>query len=224
MTRAQVIEAIPRRSLHAELVDRLRDLIIEGTLAPATKIPERALCEQFGVSRTPMREALKVLASEGLVSLEPNRGAWVSRITLEELEELFSVIGALEALSGELACERITDSQLDDVRRLHKRMIRHYEAGELACYFRINQQIHEAILDAADNATLTTQYRSLAVRIRRARYMANMSDERWRRAVQEHKQILKALENRDGTGLARLLRQHLANKFATVAAMEPVAR
>jgi DNA-binding GntR family transcriptional regulator len=216
MNIAEVVEIIPRKSLHAELVERLRNLIVEGTLAPGSKIPERALCEQFGVSRTPMREALKVLASEGLVSLEPNRGAWVSRITLEELEEVFPVMGALEALSGELACERITDHQLAIIRRLHEQMVSHYEAGELADYFRTNQQIHEAILDAADNQTLAVQYRSLAVRVRRARYLANMSNERWHKAVDEHREILQALEDRDGTRLGEILRRHLANKFATV--------
>ena len=79
MNIAQPIETITRRSLHVELVDRLHGLIVEGTLAPGTKVPERELCDQFGVSRTPMREALKVLASDGLVTLEPNRGAWVTR-------------------------------------------------------------------------------------------------------------------------------------------------
>ncbi|WP_205742044.1 GntR family transcriptional regulator, partial [Halomonas marinisediminis] len=78
---------IARPSLHAELVDRVRELIIEGSLEPGTKIPEKELCQSFGVSRTPMREALKVLANEGLAVLEPNRGAWVSTVTMEELEE-----------------------------------------------------------------------------------------------------------------------------------------
>ncbi len=213
---AQPIESIARRSLHVELVDRLHTMIVEGTLPPGGKIPEKALCERFGVSRTPMREALKVLAADGLVSLAPNRGAWVSKMTVAELEEVFPIMGALEALSGELACERITDTQIEHIRNLHKEMLTHYRAGDLTGYFRANQKIHEAILEAADNATLATQYRTLASRVRRARYLANMSDERWARAVAEHEQILQALENRQGAQLAVILRQHLKNKFETV--------
>lgn len=216
MNIAAHIPSISRRSLHDELVERLRTLIVEGTLEPGLKVPERDLCEQFEVSRTPMREALKVLAADGLVTLTPNRGAWVSKLTLPELEEVFPVMGALEALSGELACARITDKQLAAVRKLHERMVAHYRAGELEAYFAVNQQIHEAILEAAGNETLATQYRSLSTRIRRARYVANMTAERWAQAVEEHEQIISALEAREGGRLAEILRKHLSNKFATV--------
>ena len=216
MNIAANISTITRRSLHDELVERLRALIVEGTLEPGLKVPERDLCEQFAVSRTPMREALKVLAADGLVTLTPNRGAWVSKLTLPELEEVFPVMGALEALSGELACARITDKQVAAVRKLHERMVAHYRAGELDAYFAVNQQIHEAILEAADNETLSAQYLSLSTRIRRARYVANMTAERWAQAVDEHEQILSALEARDAASLANILRKHLSNKFATV--------
>ncbi|MEM8652772.1 MAG: GntR family transcriptional regulator, partial [Pseudomonadota bacterium] len=193
-----ISETITRPSLHIELLDRLRDLIIEGKLPPGTKVPERELCERYGVSRTPMREALKVLAVDGLVWLEPNRGAWVSKITIDDLEEVFPVMGALEALSGELACERITDKQIASIRDTHNDMVKYYEARDLTQYFRANQAIHEAILDAAGNTELTAMYRSLSARIRRARYIANMTEERWKKAVEEHEQILAALEKRQG--------------------------
>ena len=216
MTIDPATQSISRRSLHTELGDRLRDMIVEGALVPGSKIPERDLCERFGVSRTPLREALKVLAAEGLVVLAPNRGAWVSEITISELEEVFPVMGALEALSGELACARITDAQLKQIRKIHDRMIKHYEAGQLTEYFEANQMIHETILEAAGNATLSSQYRSLATRIRRARYIANMSDVRWRQAVSEHEDILQALSDRNGKKLAAILKRHLHNKFKTV--------
>jgi DNA-binding GntR family transcriptional regulator len=112
-------ELITRPSLHSELLNRLRDLIVQGELQQGTKIPERKLCERYGVSRTPMREALKVLAVEGLVWLEPNRGAWVNKVTIEELEEVFPVMGALEALSGELACIHISDKEIEAIRKKH---------------------------------------------------------------------------------------------------------
>ena len=207
---------IARATLHDELVARLRDLIVEGALDPGARVPERALCERFGVSRTPLREALKVLASEGLLELLPNRGATVARLTARDLDEMFPVMGALEALAGAFACARITDREVAEIRALHYQMLLHHTRAELAEYFRLNQRIHELIMDAARNATLSRMYRGLAGRIRRARYVANMSQARWDQAVREHEAILAALEKRDGPALGHLLEEHLRNKCETV--------
>jgi len=209
-------DSIPRRSLHDELTERLRTLITRGDLAPGEKVPEKDLCKQFGVSRTPLREALKVLASEGIVTLRPNRGAMVSALTTEELEEVFPVMGALEALSGEIACKRITDREVQAIRKLHEAMVQYWKNGELQPYFRLNQRIHEAILEATRNDTLKSIYRGLSGRILSARYIANMSPARWAKAVKEHEAILKALDARDGAKLSKILKAHLANKLATV--------
>lgn len=97
------IEYLSRPALAVELTDRLRGLIMEGELKPGEKIPERMLTERYGVSRTPVREAVKVLAAEGLVVLVQNRGAVVSKLTVAELEEIFPVLAALEGVAGELA-------------------------------------------------------------------------------------------------------------------------
>jgi len=209
-------QPIARASLHDELVARLRDLIVEGELTPGMRVPERALCERFGVSRTPLREALKVLASEGFLHLLPNRGATVTSLTVADMDEVFPVMGALEALAGELACARITDEQIAEVRALHYQMVLHYARKELPQYFRLNQRIHELIMDAAGNATLSRMYRGLAGRIRRARYVANMTKARWDQAVEEHEAILLALSQRDAASLGRILKQHLRNKCETV--------
>jgi DNA-binding GntR family transcriptional regulator len=209
-------DSIPRRSLHDELTERLRTLISRGDLAPGEKVPEKDLCKQFGVSRTPLREALKVLASEGIVTLRPNRGAMVTALTAEELEEVFPVMGALEALSGEIACKRITDREVQTIRKLHEAMVQHWKNGELQPYFRLNQRIHEAILEATRNETLKSIYRGLSGRILSARYIANMSPARWAKAVEEHDAILKALDARDSARLSKILKAHLANKLATV--------
>ncbi|MFN0263240.1 GntR family transcriptional regulator [Tepidamorphus sp. 3E244] len=207
---------IERRTLHDELVERVRALVVEGVLAPGEKIPERELCERFGVSRTPLREALKVLASDGLVQLTPNRGATVARLTVADLEDVFPVMGALEALAGELACQNITDAQIAHIQDVHRQMVANYEARKLPEYFELNQRIHELILDAAGNRTLSTQYSSLAQRMRRARFMANMSDARWKQAVIEHEEIMSALQSRNGEALAQILKDHLQNKFNSV--------
>ena len=205
-----------RASLHDEMVERLRDLIVEGALEPGTRVPERELCARFAVSRTPLREALKVLASEGLLELLPHRGAQVTRLTAADLDEMFPVMGALEALGGELACAQITEAELAEIRALHYQMALHATRGELAEYFRLNQRIHEAIMAAARNPTLARLYRGLAGRVRRARYLANMSKPRWDQAVAEHEAILSALEKRDGAALGRVLKAHLQNKCETV--------
>ena len=196
--------------------DVFGDQIVHGDLAPGSRVPERELCERFQVSRTPLREALKVLASEGLLELLPNRGAMVSRLTIADVEQMFPVMGALESLAGELAVHRIGEQGLAEIRALHYQMVLHHTRGELAPYFRLNQQIHERILEAADNPVLTNLYRGLAGRIRRARYQANMSAERWAQAVAEHEEILAALEARDGAALGAILKRHLRNKCETV--------
>ncbi len=209
-------QTIMRKSLHHELVDRLQTLIINSELKPGAKVPEKQLCDQFGVSRTPLREALKVLASDGLVRLEPNRGAWVTQVTEEEVQEVFPVLGALEALSGELACKHITDDEIEEVRALHAEMIESYERRDLDAYFSINQKIHRAILQAARNGTLATSCQALSLRMQRARYLANMTDGRWYDAVQEHEKILEYLVARDGPNLAITLLNHMDAKRASV--------
>jgi len=212
----QKSQTILRKSLHHELVDRLQTLILNAELKPGTKVPEKHLCELFGVSRTPLREALKVLASYGLVRLEPNRGAWVTQVTIEEVEDVFPVLGALEALSGELACKNITEAEIATVRALHVQMVQSYNDRDLDAYFATNQQIHRAILLAARNETLTTSCQALSLRMQRARYLANLSESRWYDAVQEHEKILGYLVARDGANLAATLLGHMDAKRASV--------
>jgi DNA-binding GntR family transcriptional regulator len=208
----------PPRSLHDRITGRLRDAIVEGELLPGARINEREICERLSVSRTPLREALKVLASEGLIDLLPNRGARVAQLSEQDVTDMFEVMGSLESLSGALAAERITDAEISEIGALHYRMQAQYQRRQLAEYFRLNQAIHEAIMDASRNAVLKATYLGLAGRIRRARYLANMSEVRWAEAMAEHAEIFRALEARDGARLAGLLGQHLKNKASVVQA------
>src|ERR1700684_3954266 len=114
------------KSLHDEVLARLRDYIVEGNLEDGARIPERELSLRFGISRTPLREALKVLASEGLIELLPNRGARVRQWSEHDLGELFDVMGGLEGLAGRLACENITDAEITEIERLHYEMYGFY--------------------------------------------------------------------------------------------------
>ena len=204
------------RLLAAEVLERLRDLIIQGELAPGVKLNERVLCERLRTSRTPVREAIKYLASEGLVELLPNRGAIVTPITAATVREMFVLLAALEALAGELACANASEADIAEIRALHYQMLAHHARGELAPYFRCNQEIHLRLVECTGNATLLNTYRALNGHVRRARYMANLSRERWDHAVEEHQSILDALVRRDKALLPVLLRKHLENKMLVV--------
>lgn len=202
-------------TLHGELLAALRDFIVEGHLEDGARIPERALCERFSISRTPLREALKVLAAEGLIELLPNRGARVRALSAADLHEVFDVMGGLESLAGRLACERITDAEFAEIERVHHEMYHFYLRRDIHGYFRCNQAIHQMIVAAAGNALLASTYAGLAGRIRRVRYAANLAKDRDRlgEAMREHEAILDALRRRAGSELSDILFLHLRNKL-----------
>ncbi|MGY3451037.1 GntR family transcriptional regulator [Bradyrhizobium sp. USDA 4353] len=210
----RVPSARDETSLHEEILARLRDYIVEGHVADGGRLSERQLCEMLGVSRTPLREALKVLAAEGLVELLPNRGARVRPLSAADIQELFDLMGGLEGLAGRLACEKISDEEIAKIEQYHHDMYGFYMRQDMQGYFRMNQLIHRAIVDAAANATLHASYESLAGRIRRVRFSANFARkrERWSEAMREHEQILDALRRRAGSELSDILFQHLRNK------------
>ncbi len=211
---SNVVQAFPPApSLHEGLLDGVRKLINEGDLLPGARVPERELCARFKVSRTPLRECLKVLAAEGLVDLLPNRGARVATLDEEHLVHLFEVIATLESEGGRLACHRISPAELAEVQGMHYRMYAHFLRQELPGYFALNQAIHSAIMRAAGNPVLMATHAGLAGRITRARYMSNrMRADRWQTAMDEHDAILAALTQRDGNTLGPLLARHLQNK------------
>lgn len=201
-------------TLHGEIVARLRDYVVEGNIPDGARVPEKLLCEMLGISRTPLREALKVLAAEGLIELLPNRGARVKTLSATDISDLFDLMGGLEALAGRLAAERITPPELDAIAALHHEMYGHFLHGDRHGYFRCNQLIHERILAAAENQALTAAWRGAMGRIRRVRFAANLDDrgERWREAVREHEQILDCLRRQAGDELATVLFTHLRHK------------
>jgi DNA-binding GntR family transcriptional regulator len=223
MDDSQEPTSISRRPLHEEAADRLRDLIIQGRLVAGARLNERLLTAQLGVSRTPLREAFKVLATEGLVELLPNRGAIVSQMDPVRLSESLAVMGALEALAGELACANATEAQLNEIRALHYEMLAYHARGDLAGYFKFNQAIHLKLVKYSGNTTLYNVYRQMNANVRRARYMANLSKERWDAAVREHDEILAALGARDVKRIKALLSDHLAHKLASVLGALPAA-
>lgn len=199
-----------------QVATRLRELIVAGQLAPGQHISERSTGERLGpllgeVSRTPLREAFKILEAEGLVRIEPNRGAVVTVMNIDEVASALEVLIGLEAMAAEPACRNITEAELEHITRLHADMAQAHSDRALMPYFDLNQRIHQCIVDAARNSVLSRIYASESARIRRYRYAGNLQLERWTQAVQEHQALLDALRQRAGPLLREMLRQHHQN-------------
>jgi DNA-binding GntR family transcriptional regulator len=208
---AQVIE-LARGALHDQVTQRLRTLLVEGRLAPGAKLNERELAQALNVSRTPLREAIKHLAAEGLVDLVPNRGAVAVKLGADDVAHAFEVLAALEALAGELAAARATDSEIAEIRALHFEMLACHARQDLSGYYRLNARIHAALNAAARNPVLTQQFATLNARVQALRFRTNQDASKWRRAVQEHGRMIDALEARDGAALRSVLLTHLHHK------------
>lgn len=206
-----------RQSLHESLVAPLREMILSGELRAGEKVPEEQLCERFGVSRTPIREALKVLAAEGVLQIMPHRGAIVARITEDQVNELFPIMASLERLAGRLACAAATDADIARVRALHDEMMRLYAVGDEPNYLAANRRIHDAFFVIAGNATLHAYYQQVLTRIHSCRFVMRKTPEHWRAAVLEHEQMIAALEARDGETLGSLLERHVTGTTVGIA-------
>jgi DNA-binding GntR family transcriptional regulator len=205
--------AIPRKTLHNELVTLVRNMIVAGELGPGSRIPESRLCDHFGVSRTPLREALKVLSAEGLVSLLPNKGARVVLVTRKELEEIAPVLGALAALAGELACVNARTDEIAQIRCMHTQMVERYRAGDKQSYSELNSSIHDAVFAAAGNKTLSETYNMLQMLLRSLYFVTPKAPPRWAEAVEDHEEMMTALEAKDCARFAAVARRHICHKM-----------
>ena len=199
-------------ALHGQVTQRLRQLLVEGQIAPGAKLNERELCEQMKVSRTPLREAIKTLAAEGLVELLPNRGAIAVELSEADILNTFEVMAGLEGLSGELAAQRITPEELAEIEAMHYEMKAAYTRRDLSAYYRLNAAIHRAINAAARNPVLTATYQQVNARLQALRFRSNQDGEKWARAMQEHDRMIEALQKRDGAALRAELVAHLGHK------------
>lgn len=206
------IVSIPRAALHEQAATRLRQMLVENRIPPGAKLNERELAEVLHVSRTPLREAIKMLAAEGLVELLPNRGAIALALTEEDVRNTFEVMAGLEALSGELAARRITDSELAEVKAMQFEMMAAYTRRDLSAYYALNARIHNAINAAAKNPVLTMTYNQVNARLQALRFRSNQDGDKWQRAVKEHEKMIEALSARDPDAMREVLLTHLNNK------------
>ena len=212
---AEII-AIPRANLHEQVANRLRQMLVEGRIAPGAKLNERELSEVLQVSRTPLREAIKMLASEGLVELLPNRGAIAVELTEDDVRNTFEVMAGLEGQSGELAAERITDAELAEIRAMHFEMMAAFTRRDLSNYYRLNAMIHRAINAAAKNPVLSATYDRVNARLQALRFRSNQVEEKWKSAMREHEQMIEALAAHDAVAMRAVLSTHFKNKLDVV--------
>lgn len=208
---AEII-SIPRAALHEQVAQRLRQMLVEGHIASGAKLNERELSEELKVSRTPLREAIKMLAAEGLVELLPNRGAIAVELSEADILNTFEVMAGLEGQSGELAAQRITESELAEITAMHYEMLAAYTRRDLSNYYRLNAAIHRAINAAARNPVLTATYNQVNARLQALRFRSNQDGEKWKRAMQEHEQMVEALRAHDPVSMRAILLAHLGNK------------
>jgi DNA-binding GntR family transcriptional regulator len=211
------IRLVPRRSLHNDVLATLRDMIIEGELPAGERINETALYPRLGVSRTPLREALKALASEGLVELVPNRGAVVCTFTLQKVTDMLEAVKVIETFAARAACERATAAEISSLQQLHTQMCTCYRARARLEYFKLNQDIHSSLVRAGHNEPLMSMHAALQARLKRIRYIGNAAPEKWSGAMAEHEAMMAALLIRDGNALAEVVGRHMDETLKRVA-------
>ena len=207
--------AISRPRLHDEVTARLRDLIVENQLRPGERVPELEIAARLGVSRTPIREALKVLAAEGLVEMQPLRGAIVRAFSAKDAQDMLRVIALLEEFAAREACSA-PQERIDAVLAMHAQMREHFHKRERQPYFALNQRFHEEVVALAANDTLSSTHAALAQRMRRIRYVGNSVPDNWGAAMAEHEAMAQALAARDADAMAQAMREHLMNTWPRI--------
>ena len=208
-------DPIARTSLHSEVTARLRSLIVESHIKPGERVPELEIGRDMGVSRTPIREALKVLASEGLVELLPLRGAVVKTFSRKDAADMLEVMGMLESFAAQKSC-KAEQKRIDQVLAMHDKMKTLYAKGKRPEYFELNQKIHDALVDMADNESLTMVHNILSKRMRSLRYSGNSTPDNWRGALEDHELIAQALKQRDVKKIKKAVETHFQNTIQRV--------
>ncbi|CAI08228.1 putative gntR-family transcriptional regulator [Aromatoleum aromaticum EbN1] len=204
-------------ALYQEVAERLRQRIYSHDLAPGTWVDEQALADDYGISRTPLREALKVLASEGLVTLKPRRGCYVTEISERDLDEIFTVMALLEGQCAHITARKATDADLERLRKIHEKLEKAAVGGDIDGYFEANQAFHQALQKITDNRWLLQVIEDLRKVIKLSRHHSLFSEGRLEQSLAEHRGILAALAERDAERAELLMRAHIDSGRAALA-------
>ena len=208
---------IARSALYEEVAELLRQQIYAHELAPGAWVDEQALADRFGISRTPMREALKVLASEGLVRLEPRRGCYVAELSEQDLDDIFPVMALLEGRVAFEAASKATEADLARLAVLHEALEEHAAAHDADRFFEVNQAFHNALQEIAGNRWLKQMIDDARRVIKLTRRDSLRLEGRLKQSLAEHRAILKALKARDPDAAGRAMHDHLLSGRAAIA-------
>jgi len=221
-----MVDPTPLRpsSLHEEVAARLRSMVFERQLAPGQWIDELALAQAWHISRTPLREALKVLAAEGLVTLVPRRGCQVTELSEDDADELFPVMALLEGRCAFAAAAKATPAELKDLRRLHEQLERHAAAHNIDGYYRANHVFHSRVQELADNRWLDRATNDLRRFLRLLRGRQLNLEGRIEQSISEHRALLAAFERRDAKRAEKLMHDHLMAQLAALKALRAQER
>jgi len=203
------VRRLERKSLAEQVADQLRDLVLLEKLAPGANIPERETAEALGVSRTPLRESLRILAAEGLVDIAPNRPPKVADPSIAELGSLLEVQGALEALAGELACRHANELAIEKITDVDAAMHAKSDNADPLEFFELDMTFHSLIVAASGNEPLIHTHQHYNSRLWRARFISSRQRVNRPGTLEQHSIIVQALRNRDGKACAQALQNHL---------------
>jgi len=212
----QSVKPISRQSLAERVADELRDLVLLEKLEPGSTIPERETAEALGVSRTPLRESLRILAAEGLVDIAPNRPPTVANPTVDELASLLEVLGSLESLAGELACVNASDEAIDKIIGLEQQMQNTSDSSEPLAFFQLDMQFHQHIVAGSGNEPLMQVHQTFNARLWRARFISSRQRVNRPGTLKQHRNIVKALQKRDAGRCSLALKTHLQAGFKNI--------
>lgn len=201
-----------QNSLHQDVADTLREEIFAGTLAPGSFVDELNVCERLRISRTPLREALKVLTAEGLLRHEPRRGCFVSVVTEQDLDDIFPIIALLEGRCAYEAARNASEAELLELGVLHNKLQGHAKAGRITDYYACNFAIHEAIILLADNRWLSQSIADLRKILKLSRLQSLGAPGRLKQSLSEHMTVFAALQSRDSEGADAAMRTHLTRQ------------
>ncbi|AVH45572.1 MULTISPECIES: GntR family transcriptional regulator [Agrobacterium tumefaciens complex] len=195
-------------TLSAQLVEKVRDLIFLGKLPPGTQVTEQGLSRQFGVSRTPMREALRTLESRGFVEISPNKGARIGAIDEDEYLAGLQIVSAVDEILAERICERVSEEDMFELDMLEAMLTKAYEKGDKERYLRVNYQIHDRLEAIGDSQFLRSIRSFIAARMTSRTHALLGDDEVWKRFYQEHLEMTVAIRKRDVEALRSAFRSH----------------
>lgn len=206
---------LPQRALYEEVAEQLRTRILGHALAPGSWIDEQALCAQFGISRTPLREALKVLATEGLVTMKLRRGAYVTETSAQDLAEVFHLLALLESDAAALVAQRASDADLAELAALHQTLEETVHDRE--AFFKANELFHLRLLQLANNRWREQMVADLRKVMKLNRHHSLLKEGRLAASLNEHRFLMKALLTRNADLTRALMSQHINSGQAAAA-------